>query len=62
MKGVRVDQAARTVRVAGGARGAKSTTRRTVRAGGTASGIISSTGVGGLTLGGGIGISRAPAA
>jgi FAD/FMN-containing dehydrogenase len=55
MRGIRVDPAARTVRVEGGCRW-RDVDHATHAFGlATPSGIISSTGVGGLTLGGGIG-------
>jgi FAD/FMN-containing dehydrogenase len=55
MRGVRVDQAARTVRVAGGALWGDVDHATHPFGLAVPSGFISSTGVGGLTLGGGIG-------
>lgn len=55
MKGVRVDPAARTVRVEGGATWGDVDHATHAFGMATPSGIISTTGVGGLTLGGGIG-------
>ncbi len=55
MKGVRVDPTARTVRVEGGATWADVDHATHAFGMATPSGIISTTGVGGLTLGGGIG-------
>jgi FAD/FMN-containing dehydrogenase len=55
LKGVRVDQAARTVRVAGGALWGEVDHATHPFGLAVPSGFISSTGVGGLTLGGGIG-------
>ena len=55
MKGVRVDPARGTVRVQGGAPGATSTMPAHAFGLAVPSGIISTTGVGGLTLGGGLG-------
>jgi FAD/FMN-containing dehydrogenase len=55
MKGVRVDPAARTVRVEGGATWGDVDHATHAFGMATPSGIIGSTGVGGLTLGGGIG-------
>ena len=61
MNGIRVDPAARTARVEGG--GTLGDVDHATHAFGlaTPSGIISTTGVGGLTLGGGIGLPHAPA-
>jgi FAD/FMN-containing dehydrogenase len=60
MKGVRVDPVARTVRVAGGCTWGDVDHATHAFGLATPSGIISTTGVGGLTLGGGIGhLSRA---
>ena len=55
MKGVRVDPAARTVRAEGGATWGDVDTATHAFGMATPSGVISTTGVGGLTLGGGIG-------
>ena len=55
MRGVRVDPEARTARVGGGCTVATSTTRRTRSAWRRRPGSSSTTGVGGLTLGGGLG-------
>jgi hypothetical protein len=55
MKGVRVDQAARTVRVEGGCTWGDVDHATHAFGMATPAGIISTTGVGGLTLGGGIG-------
>jgi len=55
MRGIRVDPTARTVRVEGGAKWADVDHATHPFALATPSGFISSTGVGGLTLGGGIG-------
>ena len=55
LKGVRVDPVRRTARVEGGARWAISTTPPTPSGWRCPSGIISTTGVGGITLGGGLG-------
>ena len=55
MKGVRVDQATRTVRVAGGALWSEVDHATHPFGLAVPSGFVSSTGVGGLTLGGGIG-------
>src|SRR5690349_8619455 len=55
MKGIRVDPAARTVRVASGATWGDVDHATHAFGMATPSGIIASTGVGGLTLGGGIG-------
>jgi FAD/FMN-containing dehydrogenase len=55
MRGIRVDPAARTVRVEGGAKWADVDHATHPFGLATPSGFISSTGVGGLTLGGGIG-------
>jgi hypothetical protein len=55
LKGVAVDPAARTVRVAGGSTWGEVDAATNEHGLATPSGIISTTGVGGLTLGGGIG-------
>ncbi len=55
MKGVRVDPAARTVRAEGGATWGDVDTATHAFGMATPSGVISTTGVGGLTLGGGLG-------
>jgi FAD/FMN-containing dehydrogenase len=55
MKGVQVDPEARTVRVAGGSTWGEVDAETNKHGMATPSGIISTTGVGGLTLGGGIG-------
>jgi FAD/FMN-containing dehydrogenase len=55
MRGVRVDPVARTVRAEGGATWGDVFHAAYALGGATAGGIISTTGVGGLTLGGGIG-------